>query len=61
MCNDSGEHYSRLTDLVSFATAKMMYMRMEEHETGRRILKEKPRITDEVYRGLGLLEDGTFG
>jgi hypothetical protein len=34
---------------------------MSTHETGIRILQEKPRITDDIYKGLGELKEGTFG
>lgn len=42
----SGEHYSRLTDLLSFAAVKKMHSKMSKHPVGSRILREKPRITD---------------
>ena len=43
---DSGKHYSALTDLTSEPAAYKMHQKMMNDETGRRILKEKPRITD---------------
>lgn len=57
----SGVHYSKLTDLTSFAAAKMICRKMEADETGRLILEQKPRITDEVFEEMGNLPDNTFG
>lgn len=42
----SGQHYSKLTDLLSFAAAKRMYEKMSSDVTGQRILQDRPRITD---------------
>lgn len=38
-----------------------MHQRMESHPVGRRILQDKPRITDDIFNSLSALPEGTFG
>lgn len=50
-----------MTDVTSEAAAYKIYKKMMKNETGRLILEEKPRITDEFYEALGNLEQNSFG
>jgi len=34
---------------------------MQAHPVGKRILEEKPRITDDTFYSLANLPEGTFG
>jgi ubiquinone biosynthesis protein COQ4 len=60
---EDGNHISNLTDLSSLHSLRWIKLKMEETEEGRRILKLKPRVTEQTlnFNHLKEYKENTLG